>query len=1000
MDRYDALLVRISAHAFEGEAEAVSRLLTHCTDYESHWSDIRAEADAMIMRLRECGMGVSVEAFLQEYGLSSKEGVAVMCLAEALLRIPDRDTADALIDATFDGARWEKHIGRSESLFVNASSWGLLLTGKLLQWGDHQTGVSGTLKRLVQNSSEPAIREALKGAMKLIASQFVMGQTVESSLKKAVSFEKKGYCFSYDMLGEGARSMAQADAYMASYVHAIKSVGATRKQEHQLTQAPGVSIKLTALHPRYKWAQKERVMAELLPRLKTLVSFAKEQQICVAIDAEESTRLDIELAVFAALFTDPDFSDFHGIGFVLQAYQKRALHVIDLLVRLCEDTGKTMPVRLVKGAYWDSEIKQAQIDGLPDYPVYTVKAHSDLSYMACAKKLLDQAQHFFPQFATHNALTIASIRAIAGSADYEFQRLYGMGEMLYSSIVGNVPCRIYAPIGEHKDLLAYLIRRLLENGANSSFVHLMMDESKPLDELLANPMIVARRNQGVAGIAPPSALYADRKNSSGYDLGNRAQMQELLTRIAVKEPLATIADASEGQVQEAIAQAYQARKRWNDTAAEERAILLEKTADSLQAHEEEALTLCIQEGKKTIADAIAELREAIDFCRYYARQCRHYFATPLELQGPTGESNQLQLHGRGVFACISPWNFPLAIFTGQIAAALAAGNCVIAKPAEQTPNIAAFAVRLMYEAGIPEDVLHLLCGNGAAIGAALVADEHIAGIAFTGSTETAKSIQRSLADRAGAIVPFIAETGGQNCMLVDSSALLEQVVDDVVHSAFGSAGQRCSALRVLYVHRDIADELIVLLKGAMQELVVGDPSQLCTDIGPVIDAEAKQMLDAHIASMAQEANLIAKGAIKTNAPAADYVVPHAFEIQSISQLRKENFGPILHVIRYGSRELDDVIEAINATGFGLTFGIHSRIPAFAQSVAARIHAGNVYINRGMTGAVVGVQPFGGEGLSGTGPKAGGPYSLLRYASEKTTTINSAAIGGNVELLIR
>lgn len=1001
----DELRRHISAMAFVDEAEAVKDLLNHTTPYRTLWPSIHARAALLVDKLRNEGLGLSVEAFLQEYGLSSKEGVAVMCLAEALLRIPDRETANRLIESTFDGAQWEKHIGKSDSLYVNASSWGLLLTGKIMDFGDDEKhGAGALIRRLVHGTTEPVIREALKSAMRLIASQFVMGETIKETLKKAPSLQKKGYRFSYDMLGEGARSAAQAQRYFESYQQAIAAIAASLgKEKPSLYEAPSISIKLTALHPRYHLVKRERVMHELLPRLKTLVTQAMHAGICVAIDAEEATRLDLELELFEALFTAPEFSAYHGIGFVLQAYQKRAIHVIDFLAALTESTTKRIPIRLVKGAYWDSELKAAQLAGLEGYPVFTVKAHSDLSYLACAQKLLAQPQHFYPQFATHNALTVAAIEAIAQDKEYEFQKLYGMGDKLYESVTPAHPCRIYAPVGEHRDLLAYLIRRLLENGANSSFIHLLMNKHIGIDTILGNPIEESQRLLGQSTIALPDAIYGhDRRNSCGYDLGNLRQLEQLQQALApyVQKMPAAPKDHSAQQVSDMLAAAQSAYGSWQHRSADERATMLERAADLLCEHEMELMGLCIREGGKTIPDAIAEIREAVDFCRYYAARTRELFA-PRLLVGPTGESNSYHLHGRGVFVCISPWNFPLAIFVGQVAAALAAGNCVIAKPAEQTPAIAARAVGLMHEAGIPSDVLQLACGAGETVGHQLVSDARIAGVAFTGSTAVAKLIQRTLANNSGPIVPLIAETGGQNAMIIDSTALIEQAVDDMIHSAFGSAGQRCSALRVALVHADIADDLLTLLSGAMDELLLGDPANPATDMGPVIDEEAASALNTHIARMKTEAKLVHTVASPAlPALGKPFVPPHVFELSSLRQLTHEVFGPVLHVLRYKPSQLDGLLADLNATGYGLTFGVHSRIPAFYDEVCSKVRAGNCYINRGMTGATVGVQPFGGDGLSGTGPKAGGPFTLLRYASERVITNNTAAIGGNIELLMR
>jgi RHH-type proline utilization regulon transcriptional repressor/proline dehydrogenase/delta 1-pyrroline-5-carboxylate dehydrogenase len=1000
-------LQSISAQAFMPESEAVQHLLSLCEPFDALRDTITADARRMVARLRDEGLGVSVEAFLQEYGLSSKEGVAVMCLAEALLRIPDRATADALIDATFDGADWETHLGHSDSLLVNASSWGLLLTGKTLDLGEGKASPSAMLGKLVRSAGEPVIRTALKRAMKLIASQFVMGETTAEALDKAPKFMQKGYIFSYDMLGEGARSWAQAEAYYTAYNKAIEAVGKTCPPDTALVEAPSISIKLTALHPSYLWQKREQVMAELLPKLVELTKAAQAHGIAIAIDAEEANRLDLELEIFRALYEHTDLADYHGIGFVLQAYQKRAVYVLDFLQKLAERQGKNMPVRLVKGAYWDSEIKAAQLAGLPHYPVFTHKAHSDVSYLTCARILLDNHAHFFPQFATHNAMTIAAIRTYATEkapkATYEFQRLYGMGEKLYEPVVGTVPCRIYAPIGEHKDLLAYLIRRLLENGANSSFVHIMTDKDVPLDAVLADPIEAARHSHGKrnATIPLPADIYGDtRRNSPGDDMGYRV-MQEAL-EMAVEKAKTTLPDmpkvADVSQIDTLFINAEQGLDSWKSRKPTDRAATLEKAADLLEEAKTDALALLLAEGKKVMDDAIAEWREAIDFLRYYAAETRRMLAHPQRLPGPTGEHNALSLHPRGVFVCISPWNFPLAIFCGQVAAALAAGNAVLAKPAEQTPRCAALMVQLLHEAGVPPHALQLVCGEGSSIGAALVAHKDVAGVAFTGSTEVARLINRTLAAGDGPIVPLIAETGGQNVMIIDSSALLEQAVDDVVISAFGSAGQRCSALRVLYIHADIADEFEALLKGAMEALQVGSPTDLATDIPPVIDAEAQTGLQAHLDWLHahKDAHLIHR----LNAPEGDtYLPPHAYAIPAINLLEREQFGPILHIIRYRKETLSDLIEMATATGYGLTFGLHTRIPSRYAELVAQVEAGNLYVNRSMIGATVGVQPFGGEGLSGTGFKAGGPNYLLRFVTERTTTINTAAIGGNIDLLV-
>ena len=1026
----DELLHKISAHAFSREVDCINEMLPTLAHFEKHSAKIHKKASEMVGNLRKTGMGVSVEAFLTEYDLGTKEGVAIMCLAEALLRIPNRETADKLIESTFDDTNWKKHLGHSDSFLVNASSWALLLTGKTINFTkekvDHPLS---TLRKMANKSSDTVIRKSLKTAMHIIARQFVMGETINSALEKARKLEKQGYIFSYDMLGEGARNQSQAEEYYDSYLNAIGQVADAHPQNDDLYSRPSISIKLTALHPRYELLKLERVEKELYPKLKELVKAAQQKNICIAIDAEEATRLDIEIILFKKLRLDEDFADFAGIGFVLQAYQKRAWKTVDFLVELAQFTNCKIPIRLVKGAYWDSEIKHAQIHGLKHYPVFTNKHHSDVSYLACARKILDNDDLFFAQFATHNAHTIAAIQSYAGDKKYEFQRLYGMGEKLYEPIVKHTPCRIYAPIGRHEDLLAYLIRRLLENGANSSFVNMIMDKSIPVEDALQDPIAKARELGGRhnATLPLPSELYGERReNPLGVDYGNRAEMDKLknsLLPYAEKEW--KIKNKFSGEMlkvhnparkQEIVGQIKQATEKDADSAAKiaaksfpewkkinvhERAEILRNAGKLLQKNQPEILALLIREAGKTIKDAIAELREAIDFCNYYAEQAENLIANPLVLPSPTGESNSLSLHPRGTFLCISPWNFPLAIFIGQITAALACGNSVIAKPAEQTPLIAYLATEILHEAGIPKNALQLLTGKGSVIGAALVNNSAIKGVCFTGSTATAKYINRALAEREGEIIPFIAETGGQNCMIADSSALPEQLCDDVINSAFGSAGQRCSALRVLYLPKEIAKETIGLISGALTELQVGDPWNFASDIPPVIDADALLNLQKHETELAKFAKNIGKLNITANVQkSGHFLAPQIWKIKNISELKKENFGPILHIIEYDSKKLSDVIEEINNSGFGLTFGMHSRIHESYENIAEIIEAGNIYINRNMTGAVVGVQPFGGEKMSGTGFKAGGPNYLLRFLTERTTTINTAAIGGNIELLVR
>jgi RHH-type proline utilization regulon transcriptional repressor/proline dehydrogenase/delta 1-pyrroline-5-carboxylate dehydrogenase len=992
-------LDHISEQAFIDEASALAPLLEAMQPYEAQWNNIHNRAHDRVTSLRRTGMGLGVEAFLQEYELSTQEGVALMCLAEALLRIPDRATADQLIASTLRGGEWDKHIGHSASFAVNASSWGLLLTGKMLAYDSEESGT--ILSNLIKRTGEPVIRKAIKAAMRLMASQFVLGETIDDAIGNSRSFARDGYCFSYDMLGEGARTKAQATRYADAYMQAITQLGAQTKQSDSLYTRDSISIKLSALHPRYEWRQRESVLNQLLPVLKKLVLAARDADISVAIDAEEATRLDLELEIFAQLFRDKDLADYYGLGFVVQAYQTRAMPVIDFLIQLSKSTGKRLPVRLVKGAYWDSEIKAAQIAGLPAYPVFTVKSHSDVSYLACALKLLRNPECFYPQFATHNALTIAAIEEVAEGVEYEFQRLHGMGQILYQPLLQHHRCRIYAPVGAHRDLLAYLIRRLLENGANSSFIHMLWDETKPLEAAIDNPIAHAQTRLS-SNIPLPVDIYGTtRKNSLGIDMGNRAHMRQLEQILqSSRDPLPVPHEASAKEIDAMLTRANHAYAAWNAKPADVRAQLLEAFADLLEARREEAMDVIICDGHRTIPDALAEVREAIDFCRYYAIQARRLFSEPILLPSPTGEMNRLSLHGRGTFLCISPWNFPLAIFVGQVAAALAAGNCVIAKPAEQTSATAAYAVRMMHEAGIPHHVLQLACGKGETVGAALVRDVRVNGIAFTGSAPTAKAIQRTLAEHDGPIIPLIAETGGLNAMIVDSSALLEQATDDIILSAFGSAGQRCSSLRVVFVHQDIANPLIEMISGAMAELRMGDPILPQVDIGPVINEDAKSTLTAHLQRMKKEATFIAATPISPQFESMNFIAPHAFEITDINQIGGEVFGPILHIIRYDPKRLDEVVSTINETGYGLTFGMHSRITSVYESVIARINAGNRYVNRGITGAVVGVQPFGGEGLSGTGPKVGGPYTLLRFATERTDSINTSAIGGNIDLLMR
>ena len=979
----------------------------------------------------------TLDAFLQEFGLSNNEGIALMCLAEALLRVPDEETADKLIAEKIHSGDWSSHKGKSSSGFVNASVWGLMLTGRVVRLEDEITGdTAGWVRRLVSSLGEPVVRQAVLQAMRIMGGQYVLGRTIEEGLQKGAAGNRPGTRFSFDMLGEGARTMEDAERYFEAYAMAIRSISATVRED-SVIDANGISVKLSALHPRYAYRQKKRVMEELLPKVRELALMAKAGGMGFSIDAEEADRLDISLDLFEALARDPELAEWDGLGFVLQAYQKRAWHVAEWLIALGRDTGRRLMVRLVKGAYWDGEIKHAQEQGLADYPVFTRKCHSDVSYQLCAEKLLAAQDVIFPQFATHNAHTVALVQELTNSgAQFEFQRLHGMGHLLYDEVQDHQPgtaVRVYAPIGNHKDLLPYLVRRLLENGANSSFVNRFLDAKVPAQELLADPISqVAEQPLGRHSQIPvPRQLYRDEAapwlNASGIDLAEPLEVVPLLeqmTAVEKKEYLAApivngrwlpgeklavlnpaAPDRGVGQVIEAIHEhidtalsaAVAAQPAWDAQGADRRAQCLERTAELLEAHSAELMGLIVREAGRTIDDALSEVREAVDFYRYYAAQARLHFSAPSVLPGPTGEINELSLHGRGVFLCVSPWNFPLAIFVGQVAAALAAGNAVVAKPAEQTPLIAARAVALLQEAGVPGEVLHLLPGDGARVGGQLVADQRVTGVAFTGSTETAKLINRQLAERDGPIAPLIAETGGLNVMLVDATALPEQVVDDVVTSAFQSAGQRCSALRVIYLQEDVADGIIDMLAGAMRELKLGDPAALSTDIGPVIDLEARQMLEQHSECMREEAKLLASCNRPEGIGRGYFFGPEVFEIQSLKQLPREVFGPILHVIRYKVDEVPQVIADINASGYGLTLGVHSRIDGFARDIFSQTRVGNTYINRNMVGAVVGVNPFGGQGLSGTGPKAGGPHYLLRFATEKTRTDNVVAKGGNTQL---
>ncbi|MGK2924983.1 MAG: bifunctional proline dehydrogenase/L-glutamate gamma-semialdehyde dehydrogenase PutA [Lysobacterales bacterium] len=1020
------------------EAESMRTLLAAARIDEAAQERVDARARELVqaVRRRKADQGL-MDAFMQEYDLSSEEGVVLMCLAEALLRIPDDDTAEKLIADKLGDADWESHLGKSSSVLVNASTWGLMLTGKLVALSEStRSNFRTALKRLVNRSGEPVVRTAIRQAMRIMGHQYVMGRTIEDALERSENKKNRAFRHSYDMLGEAALTTADSDRYMDAYRSAIAVIGAHPRPD-DIFAAPSISVKLSALHPRFEQGQRRRVLRELTPRLLELAQMAMANHMALTVDTEEADRLMLTLDVFAAVLREPDLAGWNGFGLALQTYQKRASAVIDWLADLAARSGQRIPVRLVKGAYWDSEIKHAQVEGYSGYPVFTRKANTDVSFIACAKKVLARRQAFYPQFATHNAHTIAVVTELAGDRlDYEFQRLHGMGEDLYGAVMQQAgfrhACRVYAPVGNHEDLLPYLVRRLLENGSNTSFVNRIVDENLPVEEVVRDPIQKVASTEPVAhpSIPLPRNLYGpERLNSAGVNLDSDTEVLALAaamqpfarTRWDVEPILAAglakqagerhenlnparqadvigeVRQTTAEELERAIADASAFSAEWDRRPGAERAALLDKAADLMEDNLAEFMALCAREAGKTMDDSVAEVREAVDFLRYYALQARQRFDQPMVMPGPTGERNELSLHGRGVFACISPWNFPLAIFTGQVSAALAAGNCVLAKPADQTPAIAALTVRTLHRAGIPKEALQLVPGRGSVVGAKMTSDPRIDGVALTGSTETARRINRSLAARDAPLASFIAETGGQNAMIVDSSALPEQVVKDVIRSAFHSAGQRCSALRVLFLQDDVADRIIGLLRGAMQELVVGDPRRLVTDIGPVIDGGALAELQAHAERMEKEHKLLARAPLQANLD-GHFLAPVAFEIDAIGSLEKEVFGPILHVVRFRGRELDGVIDAINGTGYGLTLGVHSRIARTQRHVASRVKTGNCYINRNMIGAVVGVQPFGGERLSGTGPKAGGPHYMLRFATERTLTINTAAVGGNASLL--
>ena len=1019
---------------YQDEGEAIAGLLARKPLSPEQRRDVEREAVALVEAARASArkQGV-VESFLQEFSLGTKEGLALMCLAEALLRTPDADTRDRLIAEKIGSADWASHLGQSESLFVNASTWGLMLTGKLVDVDEEaRRDTAGWLRRLTQRVGEPVIRQAVAAAVRIMGEQFVLGRTIESAIARA---RREGYRCSFDMLGEGARTAEDGARYERIYAEAIEAVGQSSGGAGP-ELGHGVSVKLSALSPRYEAVHEARVWEELYPRLKRLASVAARHNLNFAIDAEEADRLVLSLKLFERLAREPELRDWTGLGFVVQAYQKRAPRVIDGLARLAQASGRRIMVRLVKGAYWDSEIKRAQVAGRPDYPVYTTKPATDLSYLACARMVIEAAPALYPQFATHNAHTLAAVRRMAADAGVtiEHQRLHGMGEALYRAAArgqSEVRLRAYAPVGGHEELLPYLVRRLLENGANTSFVHALLDERVPADQVVRDPIaLVEAQPERHPKIPIPADIYGPaRKNPLGRDYSTVAARAaaERARGLAMRErviagPIVSGALLTEGagqvvcspadrslilgevyearpeHVDRAVTEARIAQPRWDEAGGAARGRVLRAMGDALEANMDRLVALLSLEGGKTLNDGVAEVREAVDFCRYYADLAERQFSGRTMLPGPVGETNQLELRGRGVFACISPWNFPLAIFTGQIAAALAAGNAVLAKPAEQTPLIAAEAVRLFHRAGLAPQLLALMPGEGGRIGPVLTGHAGIDGVAFTGGTETAWAINRALAARTGPILPFIAETGGLNGMFVDTTALREQVVDDVILSAIGSAGQRCSALRMLYLPREAADDVIRTLVGALDALAIGDPSDPASDVGPVIDEEAREALEAHVARLRTEARILHARDVGTLRDRGAWFGPVIAEVPTPDFLEREVFGPVLHIYRYDPAELPEVAGALAARGYGLTLGVHSRIEAFADQVRALVPAGNVYVNRSIIGAVVGVQPFGGEGLSGTGPKAGGPHALLRYAVERAVSVNIAAQGGDPALL--
>ena len=1016
----------IAAHYLADEEATVRTLVERAVLDDERAARVQASARELVVAIRARQREASgVDALLGEYDLSSREGIVLMCLAEALLRIPDATTADKLIADKLGGADWHAHLGASDSLFVNASTWALLLTGRIVRPAEVAEDAGTFVARLVERLGEPIVRAALRQAMKILGSQFVMGETIEAALRRAARAPE--YDYSFDMLGEAALTRADAARYLAAYRAAIAAIGGARGNGFSAS----ISVKLSALEPRYERAQARRALDSIAAGLLELAAAAHTAGVALTVDAEEADRLELSLAIFARVFGAAELRHYDGLGLAVQAYQKRAPHVLRWLDALARGAGRRIPVRLVKGAYWDSEIKRAQELGLDGYPVFTRKTSTDVSYLACARDLLLEHAHLFPQFATHNAHTVAWILEVGAGRPFEFQRLHGMGEELYGALLARPGverrCRVYAPVGSHEHLLPYLVRRLLENGANTSFVNRLVHADSPAETIVEDPVEVTRGLDAVTHrrITLPRDLFApQRRNSRGWNLADGRELARLHAELAATNPggwraepriggvdrpgtphavrspadragaVGTVGWADAAAARAALDAASAFQPEWCAVHPARRADCLRTAADLYERATAELVARCVAETGRTIADSLAEVREAVDLLRYYAAQCEELFEAPVRLPGPTGEQNELRLVGRGVFVCISPWNFPLAIFTGQIAAALAAGNAAIAKPAEQGSLVGALAVGLLEEAGVPAGALHFLPGDGRTLGEALLSDSRVAGVVFTGSVETARAINRTLARREGPIAALIAETGGVNAMIVDSSALPEQVVRDAAQSAFNSAGQRCSALRLLCLQEDTADEVLRLLRGWMDELVIDDPALLATDVGPVIDADAHAGLLAYIRTR----RVLHQSRLDERHARGLFVPPTVVELDRVEDLDREVFGPVLHVARYRADRALDLVDSINKMGYGLTLGVHTRIDAFASSITARARVGNVYVNRNMIGAQVGVQPFGGMGLSGTGPKAGGPSYVPRFAMEQTVTTNTAAVGGNATLL--